>query len=44
MVEWVFLPTGEGWSMPNADPQFMVQDREEAKGQRKKFIFKIFLS
>ena len=38
MVEQVFLPMGEVWSMPNADTQCAAEGREEAKGQRKKFL------
>ena len=39
MVEQVFLLMGEVWSMHNADTQCMVEGREEAKRQRKFFIF-----
>ena len=35
VVEQVFLPMGEVWSMPNADTQCTVKGRKEAKGKRK---------
>ena len=35
MVERVFLPMQEVWSVHNADTQCIVEGREEAKGQRK---------
>ena len=44
MVERVFLPMGEVWSLYNADIQGMVGEREEAKRQKKCFMFKFFLS
>ena len=35
---------GEVWSMHNANMRYMVEKREEAKGQRKFFMFKFLLS
>lgn len=43
VVEKVFLPMGEVWSMHEADSQYTVEGREEAKGQRKICTFKFFL-
>ena len=44
VVEQVFLPMGEVWLMHNAGTQCTVEGREEAKGPRKIFTFKFFLS
>ena len=44
IVEQAFLPTGEVWLMHDADTQCTVAGREEAKGQRKFFLLKFFLS
>ena len=44
MVEQVFLQMREVWLMHNADTQCTVAGREEAKGKRKMFMFKFFLS
>ena len=38
MVEQVFLPMGDVWSMHNADTQCTVEGREEAKRQRHFFF------
>ena len=40
MFEQVLLPLG---SLANADAQWTVDRREEAKGQRKSFMFEFFL-
>ena len=44
MVERVFLPMGEVWSLYNADIKGMVGETEEAKRRTKCFMFKFFLS
>ena len=38
MIEQVFLPLGEVWSMHNIDTQCTVEERVEVKGQRKFFV------
>ena len=35
MVEQVFLPMGEVWSMPNADTQCIVRGERRPKGREK---------
>ena len=42
MVEQVFLPMGEVWSMHKADTQCTVEGKEEAEGQRTFFMFKLY--
>ena len=44
MVEQVFLLMGEVWPLHDADTQYTVEGREEAKGQRKCFMLKFFFS
>ena len=44
MAEQVFLPMRELWLMHNCKIQCVVERREEAKGQRKFFMFVFFLA
>ena len=44
MAEQLFLPAGEIWLMHKADTQCSVEGKEEAKGQKRFFMFKFFLS